>query len=95
MTSGRGWYQTWGEPARELHPGDVVEIPADVKHWHGAAKDSRFSHLAVEIPADFVEDRLHRLVRQAIEKDEITMSRGAEILRTDLEAMRDVVSSWV
>jgi quercetin dioxygenase-like cupin family protein len=51
VTGGRGWYQAWGELARELHPGDVVEIPAEVKHWHGAAKDSWFSHLAVEIPS--------------------------------------------
>jgi len=43
----------------------------------------------------FIEDRLSRLVRQAIEDDEITMSRGAEILKIDLEAMRDVVSSWI
>lgn len=49
--NGRGWYQTWGEPARELHPGDVVNIPAGVKHWHGAASDSWFSHLAVEVPS--------------------------------------------
>ena len=48
--NGRGWYQTWGEPARELHPGDVVNIPAGVKHWHGAASDSRISHLDVEVP---------------------------------------------
>ncbi len=46
-------------------------------------------------PSYFVEDRLSRLVRNAIEKDEITMSRGAEILRLDLEAMREIVSSWV
>lgn len=51
VTGGRGWYQAWGESARELHPGDVVEIPAEVKHWHGAAKDSWFSHLAVEVPS--------------------------------------------
>lgn len=43
----------------------------------------------------FVEDRLSRLVRKAIERDEITMGRGAEILRQDLEAMREIVSSWV
>ena len=47
---GRGWYQEWGKPAQELHPGDVVEIPAGVKHWHGAAKDSWFAHLAIEVP---------------------------------------------
>ena len=46
---GRGYYQEWGKEARELHPGDVVNIPANVKHWHGAAPDSWFSHLAVEI----------------------------------------------
>ncbi|MBQ7154204.1 MAG: antibiotic biosynthesis monooxygenase [Synergistaceae bacterium] len=47
--AGRGYYQEWGKPARELHPGDVVNIPANVKHWHGAAKDSWFQHLAVEV----------------------------------------------
>ena len=47
---GKGWYQEWGKPAQELHEGDVVTIPANVKHWHGAAKDSWFSHIAVEVP---------------------------------------------
>ena len=51
-TAGRGWYQEWGRPARELHPGDVVHIPAGVKHWHGAAADSWFTHLAVEVPGE-------------------------------------------
>ena len=51
-TEGRGWYQEWGREAQELHPGDAVEIPAGVKHWHGAAKDSWFSHLAVELPGE-------------------------------------------
>ena len=46
---GRGYYQEWGRKERELHPGDVVNIPANVKHWHGAAPDSWFSHLAIEI----------------------------------------------
>lgn len=49
---GRGWYQEWGKEARELHPGDVVNIPAGVKHWHGAAKDSWFQHIAQEIPGE-------------------------------------------
>ena len=49
---GRGWYQEEGKPARELRTGDVVHIPANVKHWHGAAKDSWFAHLAVEIPGE-------------------------------------------
>ncbi len=47
---GRGWYQEEGKPAQALKPGDVVEIPANVKHWHGAAADSWFSHLAFEYP---------------------------------------------
>ena len=38
VTGGRGYYQEWGKPAQELHAGDVVNIPADVKHWHGAAR---------------------------------------------------------
>jgi quercetin dioxygenase-like cupin family protein len=50
-TSGCGWYQEWGKPARALHPGDVVEIPPEVKHWHGASKDSWFSHIAIAVPA--------------------------------------------
>lgn len=48
--AGRGYYQEWGKEAQELHPGDVVNISAGVKHWHGAAPDSWFSHLAVEVP---------------------------------------------
>lgn len=48
--SGRGWYQEWGQKARELHPGDVVNIPSGVKHWHGAAADRWFQHLAIEVP---------------------------------------------
>ena len=52
VTAGRGYYQEWGQPVRELHPGDVVNIPPEVKHWHGAARDSWFVHLAVEVPAD-------------------------------------------
>lgn len=47
---GEGWYQEWGKEAKKLYPGDVVTIPAEVKHWHGASKDSWFSHLAVEVP---------------------------------------------
>lgn len=50
--SGRGWYQAYGEPPRSLKPGDVVNIPPEVKHWHGAAKDSSFAHIAIEVPAE-------------------------------------------
>ena len=49
-TEGEGWYQEFGEKARKLKPGDVVIIPANVKHWHGAAKDSYFTHIAIEVP---------------------------------------------
>lgn len=49
---GLGWYQEEGKPAQALKPGDVVTIPAEVKHWHGAQKDSWFSHIAVEVPGE-------------------------------------------
>ena len=49
---GEGWYQEEGKPARSLKPGDVVTIPAEVKHWHGAKADRWFSHLAVECPGE-------------------------------------------
>lgn len=52
ITGGRGYYQEWGKEARKLYPGDVVNIPAGVKHWHGAAPDSWFSHLAIEVPGE-------------------------------------------
>ncbi len=54
--AGRGYYQEEGKTARELHPGDVVNIPAGVKHWHGAAPDSWFSHLAVEVPGENIKN---------------------------------------
>ena len=46
--AGRGYYQEWGKEPVEINPGDVINIPAGVKHWHGAAKDSWFTHLALE-----------------------------------------------
>ena len=49
---GEGWYQEEGKEARSLKPGDVVVIPANVKHWHGAKKDCWFSHLAFEVPGE-------------------------------------------
>lgn len=49
-TSGSGWYQEEGKKPVSLTPGTVVTIPANVKHWHGAKKDSWFSHIAVEVP---------------------------------------------
>ena len=49
---GHGYYQEWGKNPVELLPGDAVHIPAGVKHWHGAAPDSWFSHLAIEVPGE-------------------------------------------
>ena len=49
---GEGWYQEEGKPAQRLKPGDIVEIPANVKHWHGAAANNWFSHLAFEYPGE-------------------------------------------
>ena len=50
--AGRGWYQEWGKEPIEMRPGDVVNIPEGVKHWHGAAQDSWFQHLAIEVPGE-------------------------------------------
>ena len=49
---GEGWYQEKGKEPQSLKPGDVVVIPANVKHWHGAKKDNWFSHIAVEVPGE-------------------------------------------
>lgn len=49
---GRGYYQEWGKEAVEMVPGTAITIPAGVKHWHGAAPDSWFSHLAVEVEGE-------------------------------------------
>ncbi len=54
--AGRGWYQEEGKPAVEILPGMVINIPANVKHWHGAAKDSWFAHLAFSVPGDKTEN---------------------------------------
>ncbi|MBQ6352894.1 MAG: carboxymuconolactone decarboxylase family protein [Lentisphaeria bacterium] len=51
-TAGEGYYQEWGKPAVRMRPGDTVNIAAGVKHWHGAAPDSWFQHLAVEVPGE-------------------------------------------
>lgn len=50
--AGRGWYQEEGKAAVEILPGTVIHIPAGVKHWHGAAADSWFAHLAFEVPGE-------------------------------------------
>lgn len=50
--AGKGWYQEAGKPAQVILPGTVIHIPANVKHWHGAAADSWFAHLAFEVPGE-------------------------------------------
>ena len=55
-TAGFGWYQEEGKDAISLVPGMVITIPANVKHWHGAKKDSWFSHIAVEVPGEETEN---------------------------------------
>lgn len=52
VTGGSGWYQEWGSEARKLKPGDSVYIAPELKHWHGAASNRWFSHIAIEIPSD-------------------------------------------
>lgn len=52
VTAGFGWYQEEGKSAVSLKPGMVITIPANVKHWHGAKKDSYFSHIAIEVPGE-------------------------------------------
>ena len=52
VTAGEGYYQEWGKPARRIRKGDTVNIPAGVKHWHGAAPDCWFQHLAMEAPGE-------------------------------------------
>ena len=55
--AGRGYYQEWGKEPQKLHHGDVINIMPGVKHWHGAAPDSWFSHLAVEVPGENCRSR--------------------------------------
>ena len=51
-TAGYGWYQEEGKEAESLQPGKVIVIPANVEHWHGAKKDSWFSHISIEVPGE-------------------------------------------
>lgn len=55
-TAGSGWYQEEGHEAISLEPGTVITIPANVIHWHGAKKDSWFSHIAIEVPGEGTEN---------------------------------------
>ena len=51
-TAGEGWYQEEGKETVELKEGAIIVIPANVKHWHGAKKDSWFSHISIEVPGE-------------------------------------------
>ena len=73
--AGRGYYQEWGKPAQELRPGDVVNIPVGVKHWHGAAPDSWFSHLAVEVPGGGTSNEW----LEAVDNTEYFKATGKEV----------------
>lgn len=65
-TAGEGWYQEEGEEAVSLVPGMVITIPANVKHWHGAKRDSWFSHIAVELPGDNTRTEWHKTVNDDV-----------------------------
>ena len=65
VTGGEGWYQEWGKSAQALKPGDAVVIPANTKYWHGAKKNSWFSHLSVEVPGDDTHNEWLEPVRDA------------------------------
>ncbi len=55
VTAGEGWYQEWEKLTKRLTPGEVVHIPAGVKHWHGASAGFWFQHLAIEVPGVVVK----------------------------------------
>ena len=60
VTQGRGWIQLWGEEIQEMNQGDIVWIPEDVKHWHGATPDTAMTHIAIAeslngSPVDWME----------------------------------------
>ena len=60
--AGRGYYQELGKDAIEMKPGNCINVPANVKHWHGAAPDSWFQHLAVEVPGEDTSNEWCELV---------------------------------
>lgn len=70
--AGHGYYQEYGKPVQVLSPGDTVNVPSGVKHWHGAAKDSWFSHLAIEVPGENIETEwLKPVTDEEYEKSEV------------------------
>jgi len=83
VIGGKGYYQAKGEPARLLLPGDVVEIPANVIHWHGAAPDSWFSHLAIEANPQYNQNTWLEAVDDEQYKKATAASGGKEINLTN------------
>ena len=51
-TAGEGWYQEEGKATQELKEGTVIVIPPNIKHWHGAKKNSWFSHISLAVPGE-------------------------------------------
>lgn len=92
---GRGYYQEWGKDAIEMNPGDCINIPANVKHWHGAAPDSWFSHLAIEINGEdtsnewleAVSDEDYNKLKQS--KESIGIIIGSSTENLDLTIKND------
>ncbi len=74
---GVGYYQEWGKDPVEMHPGDCVNIPAGVKHWHGAGKDSWFSHLAIEVPGEGCENEWLEAVEYPLSQNSCASLRSA------------------
>lgn len=68
VTAGQGWYQEEGKEARALKPGDVVVTDKGVKHWHGASKDSWFSHIAITSGASEFYEEVTDEQYQSVEK---------------------------
>ena len=47
VTEGQGYYQEKNQPARIIKKGDVINIPEDVEHWHGASENTNMTHIAI------------------------------------------------
>lgn len=67
---GEGWYQEEGKKAQSLKVGDIVIIPANIKHWYGAKANSWFSHIAVEVPGENISNEWLEIVKDE-EYDEL------------------------
>lgn len=90
---GKGYYQARGETARLLLPGDIVEIPANVEHWHGAAPDSWFSHLAIETNSQTNENTWLEEVDNEQYKKATAMSKINEVNLSE-KAIRNHEELW-